>query len=707
MKFFFRLSLTFFLLWCTALQANSLFDELIALKQWQKKVNDSFPITFNYLQYPGIIAMPSARMTPQGTIGVGFANLPYYQHFNLLFQPYSHIETSFSLRTFKDVDDPALTPFGYGNFSDKGVNVKAAILLPEESGYRLPGLAFGIDDFNGTMGFYDKYIVMTKVWLDYDFEASIGYGGGRINGIFGGAIWRPLRHQSNEFLLPLAFVAEYDSTDYSNDRNPEARREGAAWNWGIHYQLGRFFNLSASYMRGESWAVNVGGNYNFGSTKGVISKFNNPPRYRAPINREPIGMMRTELLLAQEIAFALQKQELLLRSGSIVPGLKGKSALRLVIANDTYHNEWETKRRIIEVIARLVPREIEEVFVVIEANGLMCQQYHFPTKELLMYADGKMGQAELNALTPIQEVSHYAHSTQRTFYQHRLPLHTFSLHPSLHSFLGTAYGKYLFTFGLRAGINGYIGNNLFYDIELEYPIYTQKNNVIQDRFNTSRLIQVFSDNEHYEQLYEIKANKAYLQHNWNIGRGLFARCSAGYYELMYGGLTGEFLFYPARSPLAFGFEYSLIKKRRYSGLGFQKTLRRFEGTPSVLMHDSYTFLKQYFLNAYCNIESLHTDIRISLGKFLAKDIGVKTEVGRYFPNGLRVSVWYTVTNGYDEINDSRYFDKGITISFPIDLLKPKSAKTKFDYSARVWGRDVGVKSDTGTPLYNILLDERR
>ena len=91
--------------------------------------------------------MPSARMGEEGEIGVGYGWGPPYINYSARFQLVDFLEVTGNYRIFKGVDDPILTRHGFGDYSDKGANVKLSLFSPEDSHYRLPGFAIGLEDF--------------------------------------------------------------------------------------------------------------------------------------------------------------------------------------------------------------------------------------------------------------------------------------------------------------------------------------------------------------------------------------------------------------------------------------------------------------------------------------------------------------------------------------------------------------------------------
>ncbi len=186
-------------------------------------------------------------------------------------------------------------------------------------------------------------------------------------------------------------------------------------------------------------------------------------------------------------------------------------------------------------------------------------------------------------------------------------------------------------------------------------------------------------------------------------RGWYGRVALGYFEPAYGGIAAEFLYYPAHQNWAIGLEAAGVLKRKYHGLGFTTEVRKFKRfTPEFVHFIGY----QYFLDLYYDFKPLQLDFKVSIGKFLARDVGARFELGRYYPSGLRFSVWYDWTNAHDNVNGSRYRNKGIAFVIPLDMFLTKSSRTMIGYALSVWLRDTGARADTGKRLLPTLNEER-
>jgi hypothetical protein len=677
---------------------SRLMNDLLIVDYWNQRINDRLPVTYNHLLQGGYFAMPSARMGCEGEVGIGYSYVPPYRNYNLRCQILSHLEITGNYRVFHGIKDPVLSPHGFGDFSDKGANFKYAIFLPEDSDYVLPGIAIGLEDFIGTQAFHDRYIVFTQVFLKQNLEISLGLGAGRIKGLFGGFNWLPFRQCGLPFLRSFSLSAEYDATQYHKEKrepHPKGREQKSPINFGIKYRLWDTFDLSLSYIRGKEVAFAASTYYNFGETKGFLPKIDDALPYRAPVNFEPLGVRRPEETLSPELLFAFREQNLDLLDVYLYYNDCNQKVLRLKVLNETYRQENELRCQLNDLL-----------IVVIESEGFPIQEYHYYMEYLRAYGANEMGPFELSILTPLTEVTYPAPYTYSHLFSRKRDLYNFEITPNTHTLFGSSSGKFKYTLGLHFAFNGFLWKDVYYNILIGYTAATNIGTPNPyDLLNPSQLINVRTDIVRYYKRRGFSLDQAFLQKNWNMGRGWYARIAGGYFEEEYAGLAGEALYYPLDCPLAFGIEGAILKKRTYTGLGFTSTVTKYHGyTPTFV---NFPYGTQYFASIYYDCKPAHLEFKISAGKFLANDWGVRNEISRYFPSGMRITIWYTLTNGHDKINGKTYYDKGVAFTMPFDIFYTYSERSKWNYGMSAWLRDVGVQADTGLHLYEMINDQRQ
>ncbi len=691
---------------CPVDPAAGLMRDLMIVEQVNCKLCDRMPVTYNYTLQGGYFVMPSARVAGVGSIRVGFASVPPYSNINIVGQPFSNLEASFNYRIFNDVPDPRLSPLGFGDLSDRGVNVKFALLLPEDTGYVLPGIAIGFDDFLGTKNFYSSYIVATQVWPSFNLEATLGYGGNRINGFFGGALWLPFRQCGNPWFKDLGLAVEYDATDYQNpihEKHPRGRDVAHRFNYGMKYRLCDYLDFNVSSVRGNHVAWSLSACWDLGAPLRLIPPLDDPMPYTAPVNLEPMGDLRTPTGVAEDLLYAFRQQGIDVWEIGLSNTCCGQE-LHLWVSTCQWMYEGEVYLRIRELLLALTPHDVDVVVVTLESKGLPVQEYVFKQPFMMMVRNKEICRTELGIISPEREASYPDCAGYTVLYKRAHPWWNFWAAPKLNYLFGSSQGKFKYALGVTVGTDGFLFDQLFYRFRLGYIAKSSiPNTAVQDTLNPSQLPNVHTDILTYYAVRQVTVDEALLQKNLNLGCGWYTRFSTGLFSQFYGGFAGEVLYYPVCANWAIGFEYDKLYKRTTEGIGFTKTIRKLDGmVPTYIPFHG----QQYFLDLYYQWAEADLDMQLSLGRFLAGDHGGRIEVSRTYASGLRLSAWFTYTDGHDHINGHLYFDKGIGIEMPLDVfLTYSSCETWCNYLS-AWLRDVGYRTDTGDTLYWLIRQKR-
>jgi hypothetical protein len=685
----------------------SLFQDLELIDKINRELSDELPFFYNYSLVGGYFNMPSARSPKTGVIGIGCARVTPYDVYGVNYQVFNRIELSANYRIYNGVIEGHFGHEGFGDDAERIGNIKIGVLIPEDGFPMLPQIAVGADDFMGTKRFNAQYIVATKQILDWNLELTLGWGKKRFKGFFGGFAWTPFRKTHLPVLKNLSVVAEYDSINYKKHEHehPNGRKVKSQVNAGLTYVGWDTLQLSVSSVRGTEIAASASLRYPLGSTEGLFPKIDDPKKYVSPVDSEPLGIHRPKEELAHELAYAFSDQGLDLYSAYITYDGNQNKVLWLKVVNNRYRQEKVVRDRIIHVIAALTPSDVKTVLVVVEADAVPCQAYQFRTEDLERWRKNWISDFSLDTLAPMREAPHHPseYDSVKIFQRHK-PIWSFTILPRFQSFFGSASGKFKYNLSAVVSPEGYIFDEVFYRFQFSYAFWSSMHGLGgPDRNNPSKLPNVRTDTLLYFQENSFSMEQAYLQKSWNLGKGFFTRVATGYFEPAYGGGSLEFLWYPVDSNLAIGVEFATVMKRHYHGVKFTNKVREFHD--GQLRYVPFVGI-QCFLDLYYDFKPLNMDVLVSAGRFLARDVGVRTEVGRYFKSGVRFALWYTVTNGHDHVNGSTYHDKGFIFSAPLDLFMKQSSRTYIGYSMSAWLRDVGARAHTGKPLYWTLEEER-
>ncbi len=688
--------------------AALLFRDLEIVEKVDRQIHDHLPLMVNYQLQGGYFTMPSARTFDAGVIGFGYAHAPPYRIWSLGFQFFDHVEATGNYWIYHGITEGNFGHLGFGDDAERAANVKFILLRKEDGFTFLPDFALGWNDFLGSRRFNSFYLVATQEFSRYNFEATLGWGRGRIKGFYGGLAWTPFRH-SKYFWKNFILAGEYDANDYHHhhSEHPSGRKVNSRINIGAQLKFWDLIRLSASSIRGDDWAASAALHYNLGASKGLFPKIFDPPTYTTPVDTQPLGILRTRQDFSLELAYAFKDQGFNLYDLYLVPGENGKDSLWMKIINVQYREEDVVRDRIEHVLASLTPSNISSITAVMEADGVPTQEYRFRLEDLKRYASGQMGEYEFDLIAPMREAtSPPSVYDAALLYQRRKPIWMLTFRPWLRSFFGSSRGKFKYETGFSLGPEGYLFDQIYYSLYGTYTVFASTQNLVGDRdvLNPSHIINVRTDSLRYNQASSFHVEQAFLQKSWNWGNGWFSRLATGYFETAYAGVATETLYYPVNFNWAVGFQVATLWKRKYFGMGFQHKIRK-RGDDGIYRFFPYTGL-QYFLDFYYEYKPFHIDFKISAGQFLARDKGIRIEGSRSFPSGLRVGLWYTFTNGNDIVNNSRYYDKGFVISMPLDIFLNKSSRSRISYAMSAWLRDVGAQAATGKPLYPTLYWER-
>lgn len=681
-------------------------DDLLIIEAINHRLNDRFPVTYNNYLIGGYINMPSSRMGHPGELSFGYSWVHPYSIFSARCQFLNHLEITGNYRVFHGIEDKKLSKHGFGDLSDKGVNFKWAIWTPEESEYHLPGFAIGMEDILGTKAFNSTYFVLTHIFKCVNLELSFGYGMKRLKRWFGGVLWMPWR-ESCSFLRDIAFVAEWDATDYKNpkhEHHPDGRKRHGYINYGIKYRLWEMIDFSVSYVRGHKFSGSISAFYNFGETEGFLPKYEDPTPYLSPSVTEPIGRLRPEDALMTDLIYAFAEQGFTIHEGWLLADDEGERVLRLVIRNDRYYRETDIRHRIHHLLTYLTPSDISEVIVVMEEEDLLIHEYCYHWTELGRFHCRQMSIYEMDLLTPRREVSCLNPYNGRKLFALDDFEWELDISPKMKTLFGSSRGKFKFGAGINVGLSGY-WRKIYYSFQLGYmPFITFSHCSDMDMLNPSQLLNVHSDALNYYKQKCVTIDELYIQRNWNLGyagvcKGWFSRLSVGYFTQEYAGVAGELLYAPAHTCWAIGFEADGLRKRTVRGLGLSPVVRKLDGYKPTWRK---FWGSQFFMDLYYDWKCAHIKFKVSAGQFLARDLGARLQVCRYFRSGLQVGLWYTWTDAHDVINCKTYHDMGVFVSMPLDILYPHRSRSVWQYWMSAWLRDCGYRTCTGTGLYDII-----
>jgi hypothetical protein len=655
----------------------------------------------------GLIFMPDARIDPDGTWRTGYSYTNPYRALWTSLSVLPRLETSFRYTETDGVPAFSDRPGSdFGDTKDKAFDFK--VLLTKESRW-WPSLVVGAQDLaEGTKAFRAAYGTMGKRFGEFDF--TLGYGEDRIDGAFGGVRYSP------GWLPNWSLVAEYDANDYRND--PYAIQSGVFTRekgvvGGIEYRY-RWVGLQASYGHGEA---GLNAYMAIPLQEKWVPKIDEPGPYVKVTPRPDMAQWLGNDEHERRMLAALTSQDF-----KDVRILTEGYRITVVLTNTRISQMSRAVGRAARTILNLSPLETHEIRIVYTLADMPFATYTFiDLKRLERYFNGLIGRSELSdhvlleysdpsdADMPAQKEELLAAietdtRVQTQFFDTQdgdfLSLRTesstldrFKISPDFSVFLNDPSGAFRYDIALHARYDRKIAKKTFFTGALRLSIFENVSDVTQP--SNSLLPHVRTDIAKYFQEGGLKVDQLILTRVFNPRKRVYARATAGIYELMYSGVGGQVLYIPERQPLALDLSVDWLRQRDYEG-GF-----------GHLDYETVTALAamHYRIPAY----GVTTTLRA--GRFLAKDSGVRFEIKRRFKSGLEFGAWYTVTDGNDITSpgspSNPYNDKGIFAIIPLNSLMTRDTQTKSVASIEPWTRDVGQMVWYPVDLYRLVEDPLR
>lgn len=171
------------------------------------------------------------------------------------------------------------------------------------------------------------------------------------------------------------------------------------------------------------------------------------------------------------------------------------------------------------------------------------------------------------------------------------------------------------------------------------------------------------------------------------GTDLYSRVSVGLLEPAFGGISTELLYAPVDTPWAIGAELNYVVQRDFDlGFGF-RDYDVVNGHASLYYDFDFGFSGQ-----------------LDVGRYLAGDWGATLTVEREFENGWRVGAYATLTDVPFEDFGEGSFDKGITLTVPLDYFIGSPSTRTFDNTITSLSRDGGARLNVDGRLYDTVRD---
>ncbi|RKE96914.1 YjbH domain-containing protein [Sulfitobacter guttiformis] len=661
--------------------------------------------TLNFYGTAGLIDMPSGEALPDGQLVAGISNFGGQSRTWLTFQATPRIQA-----TFRYVGIQNANFSGFETYRDRNFDVR--FLLNRESRY-LPAVTLGLQDFAGTGIYASEYLAATKTFsgdsIPGTVKATAGLGWGRLGS--SGSIGTPFGGDRPSFrpgdtggepafdqwfrgeVAPFAGVewevndklglkAEYSSDAYTLETGLGVIERKSRFNFGAEYQATENIRLGGYYLYGTEVGVNVQVQFNPNRPAALMRAPAPQPYFIRPSRRDNPKAYDTAWANSEAEASVLVRDALIplleAEGLTLIETHTTASTTEVRYANNRYAETAVSVGRVARVLARLLPDSVETFRIVPVEDNLAQSAVVLRRSDLEALEFSPNSSDALLAVAGITDAAPNLPASARNE----------ALFPAFKWSVGPYFSQRFFDPDQPIRIDAGVQLSLSYQPAAGWTIGGE----IEQRLSgdvsgvrggsNSALPPVRTSGLEYDRASATSIPTLYVSRQWKISPDVYGRVTAGHVERAFGGVSAEMLWKPAGSRLALGVEANYVKQRAFDDLlGFQDY--------SVATGHASAYYE--FGGGYRG--------QLDVGRYLAGDVGGTVTLEREFSNGWRVGGFFTLTDVSAEDFGEGSFDKGITLTIPVDWLIGSPNKGKNSTTLRPLTRDGGARLSVPGRLY--------
>jgi hypothetical protein len=556
------------------------------------------------------------------------------------------------------------------DYKDKGFNFKFRL---KEEGF-FPAIAVGVNDIGGTGLYGSEYIVGSYGLNNIDFHFGIG--------------WGALNGSSNNFKNPLIYLSEKFKTRSTVDTG--------------EFSPGSFFSgEKASPFFGLTYAFN----------EKILLKFENDSTFTGGKNSNffgspTIGYEKSKSNYSYGIDYSLNNNFTIGLSNergnffSFRINYKNnpKASVKVYEYKKAPVNESDNKYT--KLINNLEENGIgvNRISETASSIGLELTQFVHPgievIEEIIFSSASDAGikknikkDMKIADLDAIREIDSSFEKNSKLIYE-RQENRSFNTNTQIkfRPFLASREEFFKGAILLENDSELILKDNLFFNVNFKYSLADNFDDFVYPPADTFPA-QVRSDIKDYLKNMHaegILIGRAQLDYHVSPKKNHHLMITGGILEDMYSGYGFEYLYFKAKSNYAVGFELFEAQKRDYKWRFGTLDYRNLTGSINLY---------------YRNYGSIPFDMKLSIGEYLAGDVGSTIEFSRSFKNGTKFGVFASFTDVTSEQFGEGSFDKGIFFNIPI-------YGNFINYTWKPLTKDPGAKLNRRNSLYDLLVKFR-
>jgi len=667
------------------------------------------PLTSNDWGMLGLMQTPSARFGQAGEARFHYSRVYPYKRYNVFLQPFDWLEAGFR---YTDILNRLYGPAelsGDQSLKDKSIDFR--LRLMEETASR-PQVALGMMDFGGTGLFSSEFLVASKRFGDFDWSLGMAWGilgsSGNVTNPFAeisdkaktrtvGSVSGGEANASAFFRGPAALFgglqyhtpwdkwvlkAEYDGNNYQNEPSSNTQRQRTPLNLGLVYRYHPSLDVSFGVERGDK--IMLGFTMHTQVAKLYAPKIADQPTPRVQRARPTVDPLwiATVVDLGAMSTWGVKRID---QQGNVLQ----------VVFESAGGTHWDERiERIAAVLHRDAPASVDVFELIFEEQGFVLterviQRDRWAEQNTSLVVGSKrkpsISPRPPSGLAP--STSGQGLSAKEPLWERTPGRFGYALVPSWQQNIGGPDGFVLFRVGLATPFRFRIQENLSISGAASLNIFDNYDKFRYD--GPSLLPRVRTNMRQYMTDSRLNIPNLQLTQFGALGANNYYSVYGGYLEPMFGGVGAEWLHRPWHGPLAFGVDVNYVQQRDFDQFfGFDKA-----GTQT-----GYRVATGH-ATAYWDTGWNDTHVRLSVGRYLARDVGATLDLSRTFKNGVAVGAWATRTDVSAAKFGEGSFDKGMYLRIPFDVMTTTRSGDAANLVYNPLTRDGGAKLGRNFTLF--------